>query len=255
MHLRVKPIALALLALFVAPLAVRAAVYAVEDRPRSWREADWSSAGILPPTAAERDARVIVFAGRTGGWKGLVAVHTWIVVKPAGAARWTRYDVAGWGRPVRVDAWAADGRWYGNPPRIVADLRGASAAAAIPSIEAAIRAYPYNEYGDYRVWPGPNSNTFTAAVLRAVPALSATLPPDAIGKDWTDGLAGGWTASRTGVEATLHGLLGFRLGWVEGVEVNLFGLVAGLDLRHPAVKLPGFGRLGLDGAAAAAAAK
>jgi hypothetical protein len=29
------------------------------------------------------------------------------------------------------------------------------------------------------------------------------------------------------------------------VEVNLLGLVAGLDLRHPGVKLPGFGRIGL----------
>jgi hypothetical protein len=36
-----------------------------------------------------------------------------------------------------------------------------------------------------------------------------------------------------------------KLGWVEGVEVNFFGLVAGLDLQHPAVKLPGFGRVGL----------
>lgn len=255
MRPRVKPIALALFALFVAPLAVRAAVYAVEDRPRSWREADWSSAGILPPAAAEHDARVIVFAGRTGGWKGLVAVHTWIVVKPAGAARWTRYDVAGWGRPVRTDAWAPDGHWYGNRPRIVADLRGASAAAAVSPIEAAIRAYPYNNHGDYRVWPGPNSNTFTASILRAVPDLSAVLPPDAIGKDWADGLAAGLTPSHTGIEATLYGLLGLKLGWVEGVEVNLLGLVAGVDLRHPAVKLPGFGRLGLDGATALAATK
>jgi hypothetical protein len=29
------------------------------------------------------------------------------------------------------------------------------------------------------------------------------------------------------------------------MEFNVLGLVAGLDLRHPAVKLPGFGRIGL----------
>ena len=32
-----------------------------------------------------------------------------------------------------------------------------------------------------------------------------------------------------------------------------FGLVAGLDLRHPAVKLPAFGRIGVEGAVATAA--
>jgi hypothetical protein len=31
-----------------------------------------------------------------------------------------------------------------------------------------------------------------------------------------------------------------------GVEVNVGGLVLGLDLRRPALKLPGVGRLGVD---------
>jgi hypothetical protein len=44
-----------------------------------------------------------------------------------------------------------------------------------------------------------------------------------------------------------------KVGWVEGVEVNVLGLVAGLDLRHPAVKLPGFGRIGVDDGSAIAA--
>jgi hypothetical protein len=51
----------------------------------------------------------------------------------------------------------------------------------------------------------------------------------------------------------VFGLLGVKLGWVEGVELNFLGLVAGLDLRHPAVKLPGFGRLGIDDGTAVAA--
>jgi hypothetical protein len=38
------------------------------------------------------------------------------------------------------------------------------------------------------MWPGPNSNTFTAAVLRAVPELAILLPPNAIGKDFRDGI-------------------------------------------------------------------
>jgi hypothetical protein len=35
------------------------------------------------------------------------------------------------------------------------------------------------------------------------------------------------------------------IGWVEGVEVNVLGLVAGIDLRRPALKVPGLGRLGI----------
>jgi hypothetical protein len=43
------------------------------------------------------------------------------------------------------------------------------------------------------------------------------------------------------------------VGGVEGIEVNFLGRVAGLDLRHPAVKLPGFGRVGIDDGTAVAA--
>jgi hypothetical protein len=53
------------------------------------------------------------------------------------------------------------------------------------------------------------------------------------------------TDSGTGIEASRWGLLGVKVGWVEGIEVNILGLVAGLDLRRPALKVPGFGRLGL----------
>ena len=43
-----------------------------------------------------------------------------------------------------------------------------------------------------------------------------------------------------------YGIPGIKAGWIEGLEVNLLGLVAGLDLRHPAIKLPGFGRIGVE---------
>ena len=44
---------------------------------------------------------------------------------------------------------------------------------------------------------------------------------------------------------SLYGLLGLKVGRVEGIEINVFTLVAGLDLRRPALKLPGLGRIGL----------
>ena len=70
------------------------------------------------------------------------------------------------------------------------------------------------------------------------------LPANAVGRDFRPWPYVGLTDSGTGVEASLWGLLGVKLGWVEGVELNFLGLVAGLDLRNPGVKLPGFGRIG-----------
>jgi hypothetical protein len=241
-----RRIVLILIAVFILPVAARAAVFAFGDHPHSWRDADWSSTGSLPPAAAEPDARVVVFSGRAGGWKGVVANHSWIVFKRTNASAWTRYDVVGWGNPVRRNGWAPDGRWYGAAPQIVADIKGAAAEKLIPQIEAAVRHYPYARAGDYRIWPGPNSNTFIAALLRAMPDMMAILPSNAIGRDYRPQPYLGLSDSGTGIEASLYGLLGVKLGWVEGVEVNFLGLVAGLDLRHPAVKLPGFGRIGLE---------
>jgi hypothetical protein len=245
---------LTLLALFLIPLAARAALSAFDGRATSWHLADWSSIGSLPPASSHPDARVLVMSARTGRWKGIFATHSWVVLKRSNATTWSRYDVVGWGSPVRSNGWAPDGRWYGDSPVVVADVRGKQAEALIPKIEAAIAAYAFAKRGDYRVWPGPNSNTFIAAVLRAVPELKVTLPPTAIGKDFRPGPFFGLTDSRTGVEASLWGMLGVKVGWVEGVELNVLGLVAGLDLRQPAVKLPGVGRVGFGGTTALAAA-
>ena len=253
---RRKIVILSLIALFLLPVAARAALFVFENRPGDWRNADWSSIGALPHASAHPDARILVLSGRTGGLKGVVAVHSWIVLKRKNAAHWTRYDVVGWGNPVRMNGWAPDGRWYGTAPAVIADVTGEAAEAMIPAVEKAVKNYRYGNAGDYRLWPGPNSNSFVASVLRAVPQMQATMPPNAIGRDFRPYPYAGLTDSGTGVEASLWGLIGVKLGWVEGIEVNLLGLVAGLDLRHPAVKLPGFGRIGFDpGTATAATAK
>jgi hypothetical protein len=174
------------------------------------------------------------------------------VIKGENERTWRRYDVAGWGDPVRLNWWPPD-LWFGEHGRVILDLKGEQAQALIPRIEAAIKAYRYANAGDYRIWPGPNSNTFIAAVLRAIPEVGVTLPPNAVGRDFRPWPYLGLTDSGTGVEASLWGMLGVKLGWVEGVELNVAGLVAGLDLRDPGVKLPGFGRIGLFDAAATAA--
>jgi len=43
----------------------------------------------------------------------------------------------------------------------------------------------------------------------------------------------------------LAGYLGLTIGWVEGFEISFLGAVLGFDVRRPALKLPGVGRLGM----------
>ena len=243
---RSAAVMLAVLIIFFLPILARTVFYAMDNGPRSWRDADWSSTGMLPAAADSTPARVIIFTGKAGAWKGIFSVHSWVVLKRANEKRWTRYDVVGWGEPVRRNNWPVDGLWYGNAPVMLADVTGPDAEKLIPRVEKAVSAYNYAQAGDYRIWPGPNSNSFVAAILRAVPELGVVLPSNAVGRDFRYGFYAGLTDSGTGVEINLNGIAAIKLGWVEGVELNLLGLVAGLDLRHPGIKLPGFGRIGVE---------
>jgi hypothetical protein len=235
--------------LYLLPLGIAALLHQRAGIGADWWSADRSSVGLLPPAGEHRPAVVRVLAAPTVRWRGVFAVHSWIVLKPEGAAAYTRYDYTAWGDPVRVNGFPADGRWFGRSPEVIFAADGAEAAALIPRMQAAIEAYAWRNRGDYRAWPGPNSNTFVAAVLDAVPEVAVGLPPTAIGKDYP--YDGRWlrrTASGTGLRLSLGGYAGLTLGWVEGIEVNILGGVAGLDLRRPALKLPGLGRLGLPSA-------
>jgi hypothetical protein len=245
-QLTVKKYLLIFLVLVIAPLVISALNYVRGDRRGNWQTADRSSAGLLPPPSEHPEALVRIFAARTVRWRGIFAVHTWIVVKQRGAARYSRYDYTAWGEPIRVDGFAADGRWFGAVPETIVSVDGQRAEALIPKIREVIENYKFRTYGDYSPWPGPNSNTFVQAVLDALPELKAVLPPTAIGKDYPyRGKWYGLTPSQTGVFVSLGGYLGVIVGWVEGIEFNLFGGVLGVDLRRPALKLPGIGRLPL----------
>lgn len=231
---------------YLCPIAISAALHHRNGIGADWWSADRSSIAHLPPASQNPEALVRVFAAPTVRWRGIFAVHSWIVLKPAGADAYTRYDYTAWGDPVRVNGFEADGRWFGRDPEVIFAADGETAAALIPRIQAAIEGYAWRNRGDYRAWPGPNSNTFVAAALAAVPDSGAVLPPNAIGKDYPyDGKWVRRTPSGTGVTLTLGGYAGLTLGWVEGIEVNVLGAVAGLDIRRPALKLPALGRLGL----------
>jgi hypothetical protein len=234
------------LLLLLAPIGASTVNYLLGDRRDNWQAADRSSAGLLPKPLEHPDALIRVFAARTVRWRGIFAVHTWIVVKERGAPRYSRYDYTAWGEPIRIDGFVADGRWFGAVPETVLSVDGERAEKLIPKIRGTIENYTFRAYGDYSPWPGPNSNTFVQAVLDSVPELNAVLPPTAIGKDYPhDGRWYGLTPSGTGIFVSLGGYLGLTLGWVEGIELNFFGGVIGLDLRHPAIKLPALGRIGV----------
>lgn len=217
-------------------------------RSGNWQTADRSSAGLAPLPAVEKEAVVQVYAARTYSWRGAFAVHTWIAVKPQNAEKYTIYQVIGWylrrGIPaVSISNDVPDRKWYGSQPWLVGELRGEKAQKAIPEIEKAVADYPYAR--EYRAWPGPNSNTFVSYVIRQVPQMEFDLPPLAIGKDWLVGnkfLA--TSESKSGIQLSLFGVLGITLGWYEGIEINILGLNFGIDIRHPAVKLPLVGRIG-----------
>ena len=242
----VKRYVLVFLLLIIGPLCISAINYLSGDSRGNWQTADRSSAGLLPPPSQQADAMLRVYAARTVRWRGIFAVHSWIVLKQRGASRYTRYDYTAWGQPIRIDGFAPDGRWFGAIPETVLAIDGDAAERVIPKIRSVVETYRFRADGDYRAWPGPNSNTFVQAALNAVPELKAVLPPTAIGKDFP--YAGAWwgrTASGTGVFLSLGGYLGLTVGWIEGVELNVLGGVIGFDLRRPALKFPGIGRLGL----------
>jgi hypothetical protein len=233
---------------FALPIGVSAALhFAGTEAKADWRTADRSSAGLLEQPLLHRDAVVRIYAARTVRWRSIFAVHCWLVYKPRGATAYTRYDYTAWTElPVRMNGYAPDGRWFGREPETVYAADGEAAERLIPKIEDAIRAYPLSAAGDYHAWPGPNSNTFIQAILDSVPEIDATLPALAIGKDYP--YDGRWlrpTADGAGFRLSFGGYGGVTLGWREGIALDFMGAALRVDVRRPAIELPGLGRFGV----------
>ena len=228
-------------------MLVAVAVSVVLRSGGDWQSASHEPAGLAPAASRDPEAVVQVYAARAWGWRGVFGVHTWVAVKPENAAAYTVHEVIGWrlgwsDSVVVSRERAPDARWFGSAPELIADLRGGRAQAVIARIEAAARSYPFAR--EYRAWPGPNSNTFTAWITRAVPELEADLPPTAIGKDYLGSSLIGSAPSGGGLQLSLYGVFGMTAGAVEGLEFNLLGLSVGVDPFPPALRLPLVGRLG-----------
>ena len=214
-----------------------------------WSEARRDSSNQAPDPKILREPVLQAYAARAFGWRGAFGVHTWIASKRANADHFVRYEVIGWGvrsgtDAIRVGPGIPDGYWFGSKPKILIDKRGPEVETMIDQIEAAAQRYPYNDR--YALWPGPNSNTFTAFIAREVPDLRLDLPPTAIGKDYLpDGRILAKSPSGTGFQVSFGGLAGVLFALDEGFEINLLGLTLGFHVYPPAIKLPGIGRLGM----------
>jgi hypothetical protein len=235
--------------LLVALLALYAGFASAAD----WRTASHASVGLAPDPASTSEAVIQVYGARTWGWKGIFGVHTWVAVKPSKARKWTVYEVIGWrlrwaDSVVVVSDRAPDARWYGSAPELYAEKRGEGVDELIERIDKAAQDYPYA--GEYGLWPGPNSNTFTAWLTRAVPELEVDLPATAIGKDYLRDKVIDSPPSGNGVQVSLAGLLGVTASSVEGFEVNVLGLTFGFG--QSGLKLPFVGHIGPSRAHAAA---
>jgi hypothetical protein len=231
---------LTILLALTGPVAYSAVTHDVPDF--AWHQAPHTPSGLAPAPEAEPRAVIQIYAARAFSWRGIFAVHTWVVSKPAGGDTYTRYDMVGWGGGrVAVNRHAPDAQWFGAAPDLLVDVRGAEAEALLPRLNAAVEDYPYAT--TYRTWPGPNSNTFVAHIGRSVPELGLDMPANAIGKDYrpiTDPV--GLAPSGSGVQVSLFGALGLIVAPREGVEINVLGLSAGVDLDPLALRLPAVGR-------------
>ena len=193
-----------LLLLVVVPLVWSAGVVH-GSAPTHWSQARWDSAGLAPDPATTPEPVVQVYAARAWGWKGIFAVHSWIIMKRADAPAFERYEVVGWGvgrgaPAIRKDMRTIDGYWAGNRPWVLVDRRGPEVEALIDRLEAAIASYPYPT----STAPGPGRTRTPSSPSSAgrCPSSASSMPPTAIGKDYLDnGSLLARTPSGSGVQA------------------------------------------------------
>ncbi|MBX2869041.1 MAG: DUF3750 domain-containing protein [Acidiferrobacterales bacterium] len=242
---------LAIFALYIVPVSYQLAAYHFEWKPAiAWASVGRSGERLAQDPSTTDDAIIQVYAARAMRWRGALGVHTWIAVKKSNQDFYTRLDVMGYAlrwsdETVQIRRGQPDRYWYGNEPELLRELRGGDEVdAMIDDIFSIASSYQYNS--QYSVWPGPNSNTFVAHLVREIPALSVDLPPTAVGKDYLPGNGLINTpASGKGLQLSISGLLGIVISPEEGLELNLLGMTAGIDLFPPAIKLPGVGRVGM----------
>lgn len=215
---------------------------------KSYKDAARHSAGIATPAKQQKEAIFQIYAARAFSWRGNFSIHPWVAWKRPEDKSYTVAQVTGWRvkrglAAVTVGPDLPDRLWFDSIPEILNEHTGEKALAIIDQVEELIKNYPYKN--TYTLYPGPNSNTFVAYLIRHVEELKIELPSNAIGKDYLEeGRFATLSPSGSGLQLSAWGLLGLTLGLNEGIELNILGLNFGLDFWTPALKLPFVGRLG-----------
>jgi hypothetical protein len=172
-----------------------------------------------------------------------IAVHHWFLTFDPAEGRWHRWEI--WkDADVRPPCWGhvhedllAPEEW-GGPVRTEREWRGDEARAILAALA---RSGEYPDRDKYLAWPGPNSNTYPAWVLRQS-GVSDDLTPLGIGRDYRGRIGAGYTTTGTGVQAETS-LLGAKVGLLDGAELHFLYFTFGIDVVTPALKTP-FGRFG-----------
>ena len=145
-------------------------------------------AATPPDRLDDQEAIIQVYGADVWGFRGNFAIHTWVATKPQGAADYQIYQVIGWllGRRssvVSINEGENPARpWAGSPAILLHEIRGPAAEALIDKVHGAALSYPFDR--EYKMWPRPNSNSFTAWIGLEVPELNLDLPTKALGQSW-----------------------------------------------------------------------
>jgi hypothetical protein len=169
-----------------------------------------------------------------------LAVHYWFNAFDPRARTWQRWEVreaaqlnaTSWGHIHRdlQEPWDDVG---GGAAVVEAEWLDDDASRLLATLQ---HPEQYPDRDTYRYWPGPNSNTYAAWVLRES-NVAFDLGPLGVGKDWRGWIGGGITTTRTGLHFSTP-LLGLKLGVVEGIEIELLALTFGFAFLRPTLKTP-----------------
>ncbi len=217
---------------------------------KDWKSASRESAGIAVKAEDQKEDIFQVYYARAFSWRGYLGVHPWVAWKLSNEKKYTVAQVTSWnirrsGSAISVENDLPDRKWFDNEPTILYEVKGERARKIIAQTKKIIQDYPHKKV--YRLWPGPNSNTFVSHIIRSIDELPLELPANAVGKDYLEGSdILSESPSNKGFQFSLYGLFGITMGVEEGLEMNILGLSFGLDLWTPALKLPFVGRLGFQ---------
>ncbi len=194
----------------------------------------------LPPEDGVATAMLVT--GALGPPMEKLARHPWFAIREQGVQQWERWEIGSRGS---TDLGYVNHSYRdplgGDEVRVHGVLRGEKAMRFIRCLRRESVRYEHRHV--YRVWPGPNSNTYADIMLRRC-GFRAELPPTSVGKDYRGIIGVSGTTGGTGVQLETP-ILGVRVGLTEGVQFHVFSFTVGIDWWPPAIVFPvGDGRLG-----------